>query len=606
MSSSDLENTIGGGFTRLPVPQTSIASMPPGDYFAGSRGSDEIALWFPIARAARYPMTAFYRHRAGYSAVEANGLALVASAPEPSPQDAGLNDPIVQKVIASRDLVSTEADAQFALAGSTRAFLTLSAARLTFSQPGALELTVETDAGRSNVWIPLGNWEGDVRANAARTLLGALNLPDAPSTGSQDFDVISAVVARSRTGPGRALYRPGAHIVRVKVLLAGSPYDRVGKAPVASIRLYDGGPDDYAAQNRLASLQKVEALAAGGSAARAGRMTDVPGSAVLSAGSLDKGTVVRASYRYTSWKRGQLVLVGHALLQPTGTFSASVTYDYAGKRYVKESLPVSTAPEREPYGLLPLELDNPASADTSKFSNWTRLIIDLRAVLPDLARSSVQRVVIAVKLDSDSGGPVRFGFGPLEGYADARGYPLTSLAVNGSAVAPVRIEPRGADAAVEFAPRAASPPGVTIASGPLQANAPSAVRLGVPVAANATIAEGQLLDPTLGTVVVPSGGVIELGTMFNNGWVLRSGSPRPFGIFRELGAWFSTQPLIAPHFVTDGFANAWAVPAGTYTVVFLPQVVRDASVLALPAVVALAAILALGWREFARRRRSAA
>ena len=227
-------------------------------------------------------------------------------------------------------------------------------------------------------------------------------------------------------------------------------------------------------------------------------------------------------------------------------------------------------------------------------------------VLPDLWGSSVQRVVIAVKLDSDSGGPVRFGFGPLEGYADACGYPLTSLAVNGFCGSTRSHRTAGSRCGRRVCAAGRIAAGVTIASGPLQANAPSAVRLGVPVAANATIAEGQLLDPTLGTVVVPSGGVIELGTMFNNGWVLRSGSPRPFGIFRELGAWFSTQPLIAPHFVTDGFANAWAVPAGTYTVVFLPQVVRDASVLALPAVVALAAILALGWREFARRRRSAA
>ena len=158
----------------------------------------------------------------------------------------------------------------------------------------------------------------DARANAARTLLGALNLPDAPSTGSQDFDVISAVVARSRTGPGRALYRPGAHIVRVKAFSAGSPYDRVGKAPVASIRLYDGGPDRLRCAEPPSEFAKGRSIGCGRTKARARRMTDVPGSAVLSAGSLDKGTVVRASYRYTSWKRGQLVLVGHALSQPTG------------------------------------------------------------------------------------------------------------------------------------------------------------------------------------------------------------------------------------------------------------------------------------------------
>jgi hypothetical protein len=75
---------------------------------------------------------------------------------------------------------------------------------------------------------------------------------------------------------------------------------------------------------------------------------------------------------------------------------------------------------------------------------------------------------------------------------------------------------------------------------------------------------------------------------------------------RELGAWFSTQPFAAPHFVGDGFANAWAVPAGTHTVVFLPQVVRDASVLALPAALAAVAILVLAWSLAARRRRSAA
>ena len=101
---------------------------------------------------------------------------------------------------------------------------------------------------------------------------------------------------------------------------------------------------------------------------------------------------------------------------------------------------------------------------------------------------------------------------------------------------------------------------------------PSAIRLGAPVAGKSGDRPGKLLDPTLGTIAVSSGGVIELGTMFNKGWVLRSGSPRPFGIFRELGAWFSTQPFAATHFVADGFANAWSVPPGTYTVVFLPQV----------------------------------
>ena len=90
LSSSDLEDAIGDGFARLPAPQTSVASMPPGDYFAGSRGSDLMALRFPIERAARYPMAAFYRHRAGYSAVDSNGLALVSAAPrEQCPETSG-------------------------------------------------------------------------------------------------------------------------------------------------------------------------------------------------------------------------------------------------------------------------------------------------------------------------------------------------------------------------------------------------------------------------------------------------------------------------------------------------------------------------------------
>lgn len=218
LSSPDLEDAIGDGFARLPVPQTSAASMPPGDYFVGTRGSDVMALRFPIARSGRYPMAAFYRHRAGYSAVSSNRLTLVAALPlQPSPEDVGLDDPIVQQVIASKYLISADADARFPLAGATRAFLVLSATHSTLSEPAALELTFETDGGRSNVWLPLSDWESVVLSNPAPTLLGTLNLPDAPAIGNLDLDVMSAVVRGARTQPGSVLYRPGVRIVRARI-----------------------------------------------------------------------------------------------------------------------------------------------------------------------------------------------------------------------------------------------------------------------------------------------------------------------------------------------------------------------------------------------------
>ena len=298
-----------------------------------------------------------------------------------------MDDPIVQRVIASKYLVARDANTRFPLAGATQAFLVLSGTHSTLSEPAALELTIESDGGRSNnLWLPLNDWETDALANPSRTLLDTLNLPDAIAIGTLNVNVMSAVVKRSHTWPGRSLYRPGLHIVRARFLLAGSRAERLGRSPVASIRLYDSGPDDYSAQTGLASLQSVSALAAGGSA-EAARMTDVPGVSLLSTGPLNESTVVRASYLYRAWKPGQLVLVGHALLQPTGDFSASVTYRYAGRRFVKASVPIVAAPEREPYGLLPLELDDAGSASTSEFSNWARFTIDLRALLPDLVRS---------------------------------------------------------------------------------------------------------------------------------------------------------------------------------------------------------------------------
>ena len=127
---------------------------------------------------------------------------------------------------------------------------------------------------------------------------------------TQDVDVMSAVVARSQSGPGRGALSAGPAHRSSQGTFGRLAVGTSGAAPIASIRLYNAGPDDYAAQNRLASLRRVDALAAGGSAARAIRMVDVPGAAVLATGPVDGGTVVRAWYRYPSWKRGTAGLSG--------------------------------------------------------------------------------------------------------------------------------------------------------------------------------------------------------------------------------------------------------------------------------------------------------
>jgi hypothetical protein len=75
------------------------------------------------------------------------------------------------------------------------------------------------------------------------------------------------------------------------------------------------------------------------------------------------------------------------------------------------------------------------------------------------------------------------------------------------------------------------------------------------------------------------------------------------GLLPALAAWLGTRPQAAPHFVADGFANAWNVPAGAYTIVFVPQVVRDASLLLELALLTLSACIWAALLAISRARR---
>jgi hypothetical protein len=598
LGSQDTEASIAGGFAALPVPSTAVGAMPPGDYFSGYRGSTDMVLRVPSDRSVRAPFSAFYRHRSGYSAVESKPVTLVPSTPPPLALDIGRGDPNVLALLASKNLVSRPVDVRFPLAGEVHAFLTLSGTRMTLADPAAVEFVLEDADGPVTLWIPVAGWDALVLPQ--RTLLATLNAPTSPAIGTLNVDVTASAVAQLHADSAHTLNRPGLHIVGARMYVARNDSERFDPMPVSAMRFYDAQPDDYRAQAVLASLQATDSLSASGAFGRPRAVADLPGGLLMTTPSVAEKEFIRAQYDYPVWKRGQLVLIGHALLQPTGSFSATVDYTYVGHHFTKD-FPIAASPEREPYGLMPVVLDDPQSG-TGEASDWARYIIDLRALLPSLSQTTVERVTVSVKLSSAASGPSNYAFGPLEGYGNgAPGYPLTALAVNGNIARPSSVKLVGADAAVDFGTLLAPRPGLTVVSGPPVANVPSAVGFGPKLAPNPTMARGTLLDPTLATIVTPSAGIVELGTSFNNGWVLRRGSPRPYGILRELGAWITTQPVQSTHFVGEGFANDWTVPAGTYTVVFLPQVVRDVTLLVMPVAVALVIAIGLLWTLVRRR-----
>jgi hypothetical protein len=423
-----------------------------------------------------------------------------------------------------------------------------------------------------------------------------------------NLDLTNAITQEVHNEHQLGLYRPGLRIARVRLWLGQNASERFWQPATASIRLYDEGPDDYGSQSTVASSRGAGKLSLSESREADFPVADEPGTVVLRA-KTSKESVVRATYPYSTWTPGQLVLRGYCLSQQSGRFTADVTYSYAGRRFVKTGIAVSSIPEREPYGLAPLELGDSVAWENTEIASWSHLTIDLRGVLPDLARSSVESVVVNLTLDAGSDSPMTFVFGPMIGYGNAAfGRPLTPLAAGGKLLQPRAVRGIGTNALVDFGNVAGAPPNLDVTSAPLGGNVPSAIRFGAPLVTNATTAEGALLDPTLGSISTSSNGIVELGTMFNKGWVLRQGAPRAAaGPFRELGAWISTRPFTTTHFVGEGFTNAWAVPAGTYTAVFLPQVVRDLSTLILAVVLALgvAGGLLFGLFNLVVRRRSA-
>jgi hypothetical protein len=623
LSSPDLEQTIATGFAGLPVPDTDVGAMPPGDIQSSNRKSDVLSVKFPVKPAGQYPMTAFYRHVPGYSAVEANGLRFLPHAVAADPGPAVGMSGNVSAMLASPNTVSRSVDVNVPLGGTLQAFIAVSAARRTLGRPAALELSLQGPGGPVALWIvasfyPLGTAQ-QAGADDLQHLLGL-----EPVLGSINLNVEDVIESSIKDAGNRELlYRPGLRVVRATLYMQPSPSEVLHPPSIAAIRLYDANANDYFAQDAVASaVSPTMTLAAplptsspvptpvpGYSPAlltkfRLHPAPDAPGASVLVTDGTTNGESVKVTYAYPRWVPNQLVLRTFAISTQAGTYATTITYTYRGKQY-SVSGPVPTSTTRIPYDAAPLALDDPDAA-AAETANWEQITVDLRGFLPDLPHSIVRQVVLTRTLQDVTAGSSWFLFGPLEGLRnDASGYPLTGLIVNGQLSRPVAATRQGYDALVDFGrvTLSATQPAI-VTTTKLQGNIPHAVAIGTALTANGTTASGSLIDPTVGTISLASAGIIELATTYNKAWIVRAGATRPGGPLPALQAFLATKPQAAPHFVTEGFANAWAVPPGDYTVIFVPQIARDVAFLLIAAICALALVAWIA--AYVRRSRSAA
>ncbi len=623
LSSKSLERSTAAAFEGLRLPHTSVGGMPPGDIQSGTRASEALALSFPSPGIVGADLAAFYRHTPGYSEFETSDLRFVRGGILPSsPGAVGLTRDVRDLVRSGRAL-STSVLANVPLTSGLQMYVSLVGTQRAIAEPTVFELSMDGPGGPATLWIlaafsQLGTEEQSAPNFGALSDLEHLTpFSDEPAVGSVNLNVNAIVNAAIQSESDRELlYRPGLKVVRATLFLVPRAEEKLASTPTATIRMYDSLGSDFDAQNSVDIVTAPAALSLSlppspapdgpppvASKYRVGLASGAPGALALSAESLSNGEVAAARYDLVRWTPNQLVLRTVAGGSQAGEFHVKIDYRYRGREF-SISAPIADRPADVPFGGAPLALGK-LQTDPDDTSNWRQLNIDLRALLPDLARVVVRRVTISETLKDVSPGPSWCLFGALEGIRnDAAGYPLTALTVAGKTASLKSVSRLGYDARVAFGrlPATASYP-IVVASERLQANVPSSVELGPRLASNPPIANGTLIDPTVGTITLGSAGTIELATMYNKAWAVRRGAFKaPAGLLPALSAWLATTPDTAPHFVTEGFANAWSVPAGSYTLIFIPQIARDVALLAVGPILAIWLLGALLLRATRRSR----
>jgi hypothetical protein len=592
LSAPDRNDAISSLFAALPVSHTLVAALPPGDLVDGIQPPGDWGLRFVLPDARVRPLSAFYRHRSGYSAWDANDVPLVAPVPSPSARAFGLLG-AAANTLSSPTAVAASISPNIPIAGDLHAFIAIAGSQQTVGDSGVLGLRLAGSDGEFDVYVNLG-FDIHGKQPDPKSLAGVLSYARAPRIVSVNVDIPSALAAVRAVDPSAGQpYEPGLRIVRATLVLNTQPDEHDSLPTLAAFRLYDKTPDDYEAQ-QLTANEAMPALSISDASNAVTASIDRPQAARELSATPSNGSVVLADYRFRSWTPGTLVLSTDAFVQQGGGYTADIVFTYRGERYRLDDVPLDTPQEAPPWGVMPFDISI-AHPVKPVFLEWNRVTLDLRPVLPDLQRSRVERVVVKFTMGQLTPARSMFVFGPLEGFRnDPKAFPLTPLQLNGRTLPPLRILRAGANATVNF------PSLVPLPGRPMDfttkvelSNVPHVVRIGPAINATHTVSNGIMVDPTLTTIALSAPGVIELGTTYNQGWTLRAGSVSAGNaLLPELAAWMSTRPQDAPHFVADGFANAWNVPPGKYTLVFFPQVVRDFSVLLM---IALAAIGLLAW-----------
>ena len=409
LSSKSLERSTTAAFEGLRLPHTSVGGMPPGDIQTGTRASEALALSFPSPGFVGADLAAFYCHTPGYSALETSDLRFVRGGILPSsPGAVGLTRDVRDLVRSGRAL-STSVLANVPLTSGLQMYVSLVGTQRAITEPTVFELSMDGPGGPTTLWIlaafsQLGTEEQSAPNFGALSDLEHLTpFSDEPTVGSVNLNVNAIVNAAIQSESDRELlYRPGLKVVRATLFLVPRAEEKLASTPTATIRMYDSLGSDFDAQNSVdivtipgaLSLSLPPSPAPDGpppvaSKYRVGLASGAPGALALSAESLSNGEVAAARYDLARWTPNQLVLRTVAGGSQAGEFHVKIDYRYRGREF-SISAPIADRPADVPFGGAPLALGK-LQTDPDDTSNWRQLNIDLRSLLPDLARVVVRR-----------------------------------------------------------------------------------------------------------------------------------------------------------------------------------------------------------------------